>query len=350
MASHFRFVAAAPRPRLSLAVGLLLFSGTLVAQDSAELDSLLGKIPRGSHYDAVAMTHAFDLKVSRNPENAVRFLQEAANLGDPSAQTSLGYLYAMGTGVPKDQEQALRWFQRAAAEHYAPAAYDLGLMLLEPGIHHDEKAGADWLSRAAQRGLAPAQTNLAILYVKGIGVARNESEARRLAKKAADQHFAPAEFLLGAMYESGTGGKKDAGEAAHWYRKAAEQGHAQAENNLAGLYLDGVGVSRNIEEAIKWYKLAANQGEPTSYSNLMHVYADGREVTTNYQEAYRWALLAVQHPSAFLPPISDEFIESLRARISTEERTRIEADVHHWMSEHPARANTLQAAASWPSR
>ncbi|HEX7962481.1 MAG TPA: hypothetical protein VF493_21385, partial [Terriglobales bacterium] len=97
MASHFRFPAAALRPRLSLAVGLLLFSGTLVAQDSAELNSLLGKIPRGSHYDAVAVTHAFDLKVSRNPEDAVRFLQGAANLGDPSAQTSLGYLYAMGT-------------------------------------------------------------------------------------------------------------------------------------------------------------------------------------------------------------------------------------------------------------
>lgn len=348
MASHLRFLAGALRARLSLSIGLLLLSGTLVAQDSAELNSLLGQVPHGSAYEA--LTHAFDLKVSDNPANAVRLLQRAANLGHCGAQTSLGYLYAMGTGVPKDEEQALRWFQRAAVEHYAPAEYDLGLMLMQPGIHHDEKAGADWLGKAAQRGLAPAQANLAMLYVRGIGVARNESEARRLLKKAANQHFAPGEFLLGLAYESGVGGKKDPEKAARWYRKAAEQGHAQAQNNLAGLYRNGIGVTRNIEEAIKWYRLAANQGEPTSYSNLMRVYADGRYLAPNYSEAYRWALIAVQNPSPFSSPIPDDFMEFLRARLSPGDRTRIEAEVQHWMNEHPRRANTLQAAANGLSK
>lgn len=350
MESRFRSLAGRLRARLSLGAALLLFSGILIAQDSAELNSLLGHVRPGTPYDAVAVTQAFESTVRRNPENAVRLLQRAANFGDLSAQTSLGYLYAIGEGVPKDDEQALRWFQRAAVEHYAPAEYDLGLMLLQPGIHYDEKTGANWLSRAAQQGLAPAQVNLAILHVKGIGVAHDESKARRLLKKAAGQHFAPAEFLLGNMYESGVGGKKDPGEAARLYRKAAERGHAQAQNNLAGLYRDGLGVVRNVGEAIKWYRLAASQGEPTSYSNLMHVYADGRDIAPNYGEAYRWALLALENRSPYSKPITDEFLDSLTNRISPEDRTRIEAEVQHWMNEHPRRANTLKTAANRPSK
>ena len=263
----FRCIGGPLRPNLLYVVGSLLLSHILLAQDRAELNALLEPVPHGTPYNERTITTAFDSRVSRDPQNAVRLLLNAANTGDPGAQTSLGYLYAKGKAVPKDEEQALRWFQRAAADNYAPAQYDLGLLLLQAGAHHDENAAVRWLTRAAQQGLAPAQVNLGILYVRGIGVVRDEAEALRWFRKAGKQRFAYAEFLLGMAYEGGNGVKRDFTEAVRWYHKAAEQGHAQAQNNLAGLYRDGVGVAKNVNEALKWYRSAAEQGESTSYSN-----------------------------------------------------------------------------------
>src|SRR5215510_5144385 len=151
-------------PKTLFLLALSWLPSILAAQDSSELNSLLERIPNGTPFDALKVTRAFDSRVSRDPQKAVRLLLKAANLGDSGAQTSLGYLYALGAVVPKDEEQAFRWFQRAATDNYAPAQYDLGLLMLQPGMHHDEKAGARWLTRAAQQGLAPARVNLGILY------------------------------------------------------------------------------------------------------------------------------------------------------------------------------------------
>jgi TPR repeat protein len=58
----------------------------------------------------------------------VAILSPLAQNGDPSAQAYLGYLYAIGRGVPQDYTQAAIWYRRAAEQGNSGAQYELGLL------------------------------------------------------------------------------------------------------------------------------------------------------------------------------------------------------------------------------
>jgi len=95
---------------------------------------------------------------------------------------------------------------------------------------------------AAETNDANCQYNLALMYEQGIGVAKDEKEARVWYRKAAVQGNSNAQFNLGVLYENGRGGAVDFGQANQWYRKAAVQGDALAIGNLGMLYIRGDGV------------------------------------------------------------------------------------------------------------
>jgi len=95
---------------------------------------------------------------------------------------------------------------------------------------------------AAETGDANCQYNLALMYERGIGVAKDEKEARVWYRKAAEQGNSNAQFNLRVLYENGHGGGVDFAQANQWYRKAAVQGDALAIGNLGMLYIRGDGV------------------------------------------------------------------------------------------------------------
>src|SRR5260221_133949 len=51
----------------------------------------------------------------------------AAEKGDAVTQNKLGYAYEYGKGVPKDETEAVRWYQKAADQGYAKAQLNLGV-------------------------------------------------------------------------------------------------------------------------------------------------------------------------------------------------------------------------------
>jgi hypothetical protein len=95
---------------------------------------------------------------------------------------------------------------------------------------------------AAETNDASCQFNLALMYERGIGVAKDEKEARVWYRKAAEQGNSNAQFNLGVLYENGRGGDVDFAQANQWYRQAAVQGDALAIGNLGMLYIRGDGV------------------------------------------------------------------------------------------------------------
>jgi TPR repeat protein len=92
-----------------------------------------------------------------------------------------------------------------------------------------------WFRKAAGQGDAKAKVSLGVMYVKGLGVPKNDAEALNWFREAAEQGDVKGQFNLGVMYDTGRGAPKDKAEAAKWYRKAAEQGHAKARDALANL-------------------------------------------------------------------------------------------------------------------
>lgn len=123
----------------------------------------------------------------------------AANQGDAHAQRILGDCCKYGAGgVPKDYEQAAKWY-----------------------------------IKSSKQGNARAQWELAYLYFHGWGVPKNSAEGEKWLRKSADLGYANSQYDLGNHYYSGSDGVPvNKTEGVKWYRLAAEQGHALARNAL----------------------------------------------------------------------------------------------------------------------
>lgn len=135
------------------------------------------------------------------PENVVdpiiKRVLELAEQGNAKIQNKLGYLYETGSGLEKNEEEAVKWYKKAA-----------------------------------EQGYAKAQFNLAKQYALGHGVEQNDQEAMQWYLAAAKQGLTNAMTNLGAMYATGRGVKKDEAKAIEWYQKAAGNGDSVAIHNL----------------------------------------------------------------------------------------------------------------------
>ena len=119
----------------------------------------------------VPQIHHEDPKVAvaNLSEEFVELLRRA-EAGDEHAQYSVANAYSAGTGVLKDDAEAMRW----------------------------------WL-QAAQNGLAAAQNRMGYLYENGLGVPQDFREAARYFSSAAEQKLAVAQHNLAHMYQYGQG-------------------------------------------------------------------------------------------------------------------------------------------------
>jgi Sel1 repeat len=161
-----------------------------------------------------------------------------ADKGDLESQNNLGYAYQKGDGVPKDLEEGIKWYKKAAESGYPKSQSNLGnCYLAGRGIKKDTVEAVKWLEKAASQGYPKAQYNLAHLYETGCGVLKQDS--------------------------------KKAGE---WYLKASENGNSDAMNNLAGMYMRGEGVEQNLKEAVRWSEIGAKKGNELAQAFIGQLY------------------------------------------------------------------------------
>ena len=197
------------------------------------------------------------------------------------------------TGVPADLKKAEHWFEKAARRGYAPAQVNLAMMYLQGwGVVRNDGAALYWLTLAAQQGQPMALFDLGQLYFKGCGVRRDYAEALRLFQEAARNGNAAAEVNIGFMYDVGLGVPRDGGAAAEWYRKAAEAGEPAGEFNLGDLYRQGQGVGQNDCIAFEWFQKAAAQGHRKAQAMIGFMYAAGRGTPKDLEAAYAWTAAA----------------------------------------------------------
>jgi TPR repeat protein len=104
---------------------------------------------------------------------------------------------------------------------------------LQSGKKFEEAARA--YEQAASAGSASAMNALGALYFNGLGVAKDDVQARTWLQKGADLGDIAAQYNLGLFYENGWGVAKDYAQARAWYQKAADQGDADAIESLKDL-------------------------------------------------------------------------------------------------------------------
>jgi TPR repeat protein len=65
----------------------------------------------------------------------------------------MGVRYATGQGVPRDSEEAARWYRLAAAQGHAVAQFNLALLYVHgQGVEQDYVQAYLWFSLSAEQG------------------------------------------------------------------------------------------------------------------------------------------------------------------------------------------------------
>jgi len=135
---------------------------------------------------------------------------------DPQAFYDLAVAYEKGEDRPKDPQQAIEYFRKAA-----------------------------------ELGHAKAQAVLGGKIAAGQNVSQDDDEALKWINKSAEQDFPGAFVLLGVMHAKGQILPKSDEKAINWYKKAAELGDLTGQRNLAYMYKYGRGAPKDYEAAIE---------------------------------------------------------------------------------------------------
>jgi uncharacterized protein len=158
--------------------------------------------------------------------------RRAAEKGSTSAMVELGVLLATGSGVAKDEAQARKLFERAAAGGNPRGIANLAALNESGGATLDPAQTRAALAKAADANSAEAQYQLGLLLAEGIGGPKDDVAARALFEKAAAQDHPAALERMGAFAQNGRGGPQDASAAKTYYEKAAALGNEEAKAAL----------------------------------------------------------------------------------------------------------------------
>ena len=154
------------------------------------------------------------------PTNQIteKSLLASAEKGDVKSQKMLGMVYRDGElGAMVNHKEAIKWFMKAAQNDDVEAKSLAARVYLSDS---DFENAAKLLREAVKAGDLTAQTDLGQLYLKGVGVTKDEAEGIKWTQKAAEKGDSTAQYNLGVSYRDGIGVEKDQKKADEWFAKA----------------------------------------------------------------------------------------------------------------------------------
>lgn len=166
-----------------------------------------------------------------------------AKAGNDQAQVLVGRCYLVGEGVKNSDEEAIKWFRKAASKRNAAGMYNLARAHSNGwgGLSVDDVTAFHMYSDAAKRGSIPALRELGNLCRLGTReVEANSQKARKLLVEASDKGDVKAKLNLAYLYHYGVGSNgagKDSLAAHFWYQAAAKAGDQTAKGYLAAASL-----------------------------------------------------------------------------------------------------------------
>ena len=251
---------------------LMRFGCRLITVATVLLLPLAGALPASAQTleDALAAHERGDYAAAHD---GFLSLAEAGNL---DAQFQLGYMHDFGEGVPENDAEAVKWWQRAAEQGHRHSQLILGMKYRTgAGIPHDYEQARHWLLRAVAQGSGQAAKHLGYMHLLGEGVPRDHATAVNWLGRAAARGEADAQFEVGRMYYRGEGLPQDHVLAARWVGLSARLGLARAQALFGHMHEHGEGVTQDFVKAHQWYNLAASRLS-SSESEILDLALSGR--------------------------------------------------------------------------
>jgi uncharacterized protein len=210
---------------------------------------------------------------SGNYKTSVEAFEYAAANGNPLARWKLGRMYAVGDGVPQDDDKAYRYFSQIVSNYdeedadrrdlsvvsYAFVAVGVYSLngLPRTGVKPDPERALEMFQYAALNfGNADAQYNLARLYLDGAPnvVTKDPRQAVRWLALAAEKGHLQAQALLGHMLFNGFDGMApQRAKGLMWLtmaRDAAALSKDPKDAWIADLYAKAVGAASDSDRQV----------------------------------------------------------------------------------------------------
>ncbi len=150
---------------------------------------------------------------------------EKAERGNLQAQESVAFAYMYGLGIPRDDDAAIRWYEKAALRGSALAMNELGGLFEQ---RKDYARAFEWYSRASEKRHPFAVFRLGMMYEQGWQVAKDGTKAIRLFEDAAWLGSPDAQHYLGLLYFQGQLVPKNSAWSYAWLNLAASKNPAYA--------------------------------------------------------------------------------------------------------------------------
>jgi len=199
---------------------------------------------------------AIQLYNNKKYSKVYQVLLEAANEDDDvKAQSLLGHFYYNGIVIEKNIKKALKRYAKATKQDDPEACYYIALGYKEGTyLNTSFERCVKYLQKCQM--LPKAQYQLALCYLKGTGVDKDENLAYVLLSSASDNNDVNAALTLGSLYLKNNSNEK----AFRSFYRAAQLDNVVGQVNVAYCYAEGIGIAKNVMHALEWYKKAAEQG------------------------------------------------------------------------------------------
>jgi TPR repeat protein len=193
----------------------------------------------------------------------------------------------------KDYEEALRYYQSAAAKGSADAMNDLGYFYEVAEGYIDEKASFEWYTRGVEAGSPHAANGLGNCYQHGLGTTADVAKAIELYEQSAEKQVPYAHYNLGLLYYDGLHMEKDNEKALKHFVYASR--HGIECHNYVGVLLEPTG---EYKSAFNAYKEGLKYNDADCAFNMARLYeqglgckADPRKSLSYYMKAVEWGAI-----------------------------------------------------------
>ncbi|WP_016955256.1 tetratricopeptide repeat protein [Catenovulum agarivorans] len=220
--------------------------------------------------------------LERNEQQALIFANKAAAQKVIDAYVLLADIYLKGLGVEADLAIANTWLKKAG-EH--PRALFLAAeQVLDENSESYAQQRVELITKAAELEYAPAMHELGKLYYYGELLNQDLPSSIYWFGRAAEAGYSDAHYFYGMGLFYGEGATKDEVRGIKHVFTAAHKRHALAQSFL-GIYYHFISSPVDYQEAAYWYSQAAVQGVPIALNNLGDLYENGQGVKKDYQRA-----------------------------------------------------------------
>lgn len=225
-------------------------------------------------------------------EDAVRWFRRAAELGEPDALIILSRLAGEGRGGLQSW-QSREFLAQAAEAGDARAAHEYGLYLMERGDPGAASDALNWLQLASESGRFEAYGDYAFALADWDHGPHDLAAARDWYVRAGEAGDPSSALIAGLMLMNGEGGEVEEAAGARMIRMAAEYGLPAAMGQHALLLYQGVAdQAPNPAQAVDWARQGAEANDPDSQFLLAYALATGDGVPRDLERAYYWVLRA----------------------------------------------------------